>query len=218
MPPPPLIEPACGGAPITDVSEEVSALPVDEPKPVPATEPAVEDSKPKRRPGRPRKKPVEDTAATEEPKDRVAYLRGIAATESPASAFAKLTAEVSTLESARNNLVSHVESVTSRIAESDASRIRVTAQIEELTKFLDTLNEQVAPLREELAGKSSEVSSVEEELAVATESLGRVRDFIVALSGGNPGHNARSPRTPTARCRGGCTTTSGVPSTPSVAA
>lgn len=187
---PPLVEPVCGGmggetpapsspAPTSAVSTEAA--------PAGAPESAAEETKPKRRPGRPRKKPVEDAPSPTTPKDRATYLRDIAATEAPASAFVKLTDEVASLEKARDALAARVTDISSRIAEASASHARVTAQIEELTKFLETLGEQTESLQSESDAKTSELSAVEEELAVAVESLDRVRDFIVALSGGNSG-------------------------------
>ena len=185
---PPLVEPACGGVagetPAPDSPPTVTSV---ESTPADAPEAPAEEPKPKRRPGRPRKKPVEDAQVPATPKDRVAYLRDIAATEAPASAFAKLTDEVTSLEQARDALVTRVTDISSRIAETSASHARVTAQIEELTKFLETLGEQAESLQTESDANTSELSTVEEELAVAVESLDRVRDFIVALSGGNSG-------------------------------
>lgn len=185
-----LNEPACGGAPAQQPVPEAPAAvdaTVQEPADVPET--PAEEPKPKRRPGRPRKKPVEDAPASamSTPKDRATYLRDIAATEAPATAFTKLTSEVTFLEETRDALTDSVDSITSRIEEFNSSRIRVTAQIEELTKFLETLDEQTAPLQSEVATKTAELSTVEEELTVAVESLDRVRDFITALSGGKSG-------------------------------
>ena len=194
--PAPLVESACEGMKGEPTTPEASAaeMPVESaPATTPGTPPetpletSVEEPKQKRRPGRPRKKPVEDASVSEAPKDRATYLRDIAATEAPPSAFAKLTVEVSSLEETRDALAARVADVSSRIAESTASHARVTAQIEELTKFLDTLGEQVQSLQDESDAKTSELTAVEEELAVAVESLDRVRDFIVALSGGKSG-------------------------------
>lgn len=185
---PPLVEPACGGmdgessAPDSSPAEVPTKSATVDPPETPAEEP-----KPKRRPGRPRKKPIEDAPSPTAPKDRATYLRDIAATEAPSSAFAKLTGEVTSLEQARDALVTRATDISSRIAETSASHTRVTAQIEELTKFLETLGEQAESLQTESDANTSELSTVEEELAVAVESLDRVRDFIVALSGGNSG-------------------------------
>lgn len=178
----PVIEPAAVAEPVAE--EEPVAIP----EPTVAPEPPVtEEPKPKRRPGRPRKRPAEDSSGGDAPKDRATYLRDIAATEAPATAFVKLTAEVSDLEQAREDLSSKVSNARTRLEESTATRTRVTAQIEELTRFLETLSEQDDALRAEVDARNEELSSVQDELTVASESLTRVRDFITALSGGNPG-------------------------------
>ena len=185
-----LSEPACGGAPAQQpVPEAPAAVDATVQKPADVPETPAGEPKPKRRPGRPRKKPVEDApaSATSTPKDRATYLRDIAATEAPATAFTKLTGEVSSLEESRNALSSSVTDISSRLEDATASHIRVTAQIEELTKFLESLGEQTETLRAEAEAKTAELSAVEEELTVAVESLDRVRDFITALSGGKSG-------------------------------
>lgn len=185
---PQLSEPVCGGVPAPNpVPEAPAAGDTTEQATPDVPETPVEETKPKRRPGRPRKTPAKDAPVSEAPKDRAAYLRDIAVTEAPASAFAKLTSEVSSLEESRSALSDRVTDISSRIAESAASHARVTAQIEELTKFLETLGEQAETLRAEAETKTSELSAVEEELTVAVESLDRVRDFITALSGGKSG-------------------------------
>ena len=185
---PQLSEPVCGGVPAPNpVPEAPAAGDTTEQATPDVPETPVEETKPKRRPGRPRKTPAKDAPVSEAPKDRATYLRDIAVTEAPASAFAKLTSEVSSLEESRSALSDRVTDISSRIAETSASHTRVTAQIEELTKFLETLGEQAESLKTESDANTSELSTVEEELAVAVESLDRVRDFIVALSGGNSG-------------------------------
>lgn len=160
-----------------------STPPAPEPEPTSAPEPK------KRRPGRPRKNPA-DNATGDADTTGVTGLtdpHNVAATLPPAEAFVALTHTVAALSESRDAVKEQVSDADTRIEEFTASAIRTRAQIEELTNHLETLAAQTEKLSGDAETKRAELSAAEEDLTAANSALDRVRDFIIALSGGNPG-------------------------------
>ncbi len=162
-----------------------STPPVPEPEPAPSTSPEPK----KRRPGRPRKNPADSTTGDADNTAGTGLTdpHTVAATLPPAEAFITLTHTVAELADSRDAVKEQVSDADTRIEEFTASAVRTRAQIEELTRHLETLATQTEKLSGDAETKRAELSAAEENLTAANAALDRVRDFILALSGGNPG-------------------------------